>query len=62
MRGLDLGFTNPGGTWRKWYMCPFWLRWCGWCWGGVCGLLRPGSGRVCFFIMFVCVVSLDSLC
>ena len=24
--GLGLGFTNSGGTWRKWDMCLFWLR------------------------------------
>ena len=21
VRGLGLGFTNPGGTWGKWHMC-----------------------------------------
>ena len=21
VRGLGLGFTNPGGTWKKWDMC-----------------------------------------
>ena len=21
LRGLGLGFANPGGTWRKWGMC-----------------------------------------
>ena len=26
VRGLCLGFTNPGGTWGKWDMCVFWLR------------------------------------
>ena len=48
VRGLGLGFTNPGGTWGKWDMCVFWLRWCGcgWCWGRVGGRLEPGSGRV----------------
>ena len=33
VRGLGLGFTNPGGTWGKWDMCVFWLRWC-WGWVG----------------------------
>ena len=32
MRGLGLGFTNPGGTGGKWDMCVFWLQWGGWCW------------------------------
>ena len=57
MTGLGLGFTNSGGTWGKWDMCVFWLRWCGWCWGRVGGQLGPGS-----LVMSVCIVSLDSLC
>ena len=28
---LGLGFTNSGGTWEKWDVSEFWLRWCGWC-------------------------------
>ena len=50
LRGLGLGFTNPEGTWKKeGCVFVFWLRWCGWCvwcWGGVGGLLVPGSGMV----------------
>ena len=38
VRGLGLGFTNPGRTGEKWDMCVFCLRWC--------GRLGPGSGRV----------------
>ena len=40
VRGLRLGFTNPGGTGGKWDMCL--------CFGcsGVGGRLGSGSGRV----------------
>ena len=56
--GLGLGFTNSGGTWRKWGMCL-----CFGCdgVGGECvvgGLGHGGWGSV----MCVCVVSLYSLC
>ena len=44
--GLGLCFTNSGGTWGKWDMCVFWLRWCGWYWGRVGGCHGPGSGRM----------------
>ena len=44
-----LGFTNSGGTWGKWDMCVFWLRWC---WGGK--WFGPGSGRVGW--CYVCVL------
>ena len=55
MTGLGLGVTNPGGTWGKWDVSVFWLRWCGWCWGRVGGLGQGlgGWGGV----MFVCVES-----
>ena len=63
--GVGGGFTNSGGTWGKWDMC---LRFgC----GGVGGRLGPASGRVGGLVqslggwggvMYVCVVSLDSLC
>ena len=46
--GLGLGFTNSGGTWGKWDICVFWLRWCGCCWGRVGKRLGPGFGRVVF--------------
>ena len=48
--GLGLGFTHSGGTWRKWDVCVFWLRWCGWCWGRVGRRLGQGLGGwgVCF--------------
>ena len=59
VRGLGLGFTNPGGTWGKWDMCLCFG--CGGMGGGMGGLLWPGTGRV-GGIMYVCVVSLDSLC
>ena len=46
MRGLGLGFTNPGVTEGKRDMClVFWLRWCGWCWRGG-GKWRPAWARV----------------
>ena len=53
VRGLGLGFTNPGGTGGKWdmYLC-FGCNGVG---GGVGGLIGQGSGRVS-------VVSLDSFC
>ena len=57
---LGLGFTSSGGTWGKWEV--FWLRWCGWCWGRVVERLGPGSERVGWCVMYVCVVSLDYLC
>ena len=59
VRGLGLGFTNPGGTWRKRDMCL-----CFGC-GGVGGVrgvdwrLASRSGRM---VLCLCVVSLDSLC
>ena len=56
MRGLVLGFTNPVGTGRVGRVSVFGLRWC----GSVGGWLGPGSVRV-GGIMYVCVVSLDSL-
>ena len=31
MTGFGFGFINSGGTWGKWDMCVFWLRWCVWC-------------------------------
>ena len=38
-------FTNSGGTWGKWDMCVFCLRWCVWCWGRVDGFcLGQGIG------------------
>ena len=59
--GLDLGFTNYGGTWGKWDMCRCF------CYGGVGGVvgrvggrIGPGSGMVGWY--YVCVVSLDYLC
>ena len=55
---LGLGFTNSGGTWGKWDMCL-----CSGCIGvggewvsGLCQGLGGWGG------MYVCVVSLDSLC
>ena len=62
--GLGLGFTNSGGTWRKWNMCL-----CFGCggvggvgreWmvlGGVCGRLGPGSGMVLWYYACVCCES-----
>ena len=29
VRGLGLGFTNPGRTGEVGYVSVFWLRWCG---------------------------------
>ena len=62
MTGLGLGFTNSGGTWGKWAMCL-----CFGC-GGVAGVggewvggLGQGLGGW-GGVMYVCVVSLDSLC
>ena len=63
MRGLGLGFINPGGTGGKWDVCVFWLRRCGWCWGGAGGAVWSGSGRVWWCgVKSVFVVSLDYLC
>ena len=62
LRGLDLGFVNPGGTWGKWDMCLCFC--CGGVvgvegvWVGVLGQSLGGLGCV----MSVCVVSLDYLC
>ena len=58
MRGLGLGFTNPGGTGGKWDMSVFWLWWC---WGECVGFFGPslvGWGGV----KSVFVVSLDYFC
>ena len=60
--GLALGFTNSGGTWRKWDMCLYFG--CGgvgavggeWVGGLVQGLEGWGG------VMSVRIVSLDSLC
>ena len=51
MRGLGLGFTNPGGTWGKWDMCL-----CFGC-GSVGGRLGPGSGSVWWCYVCVCCES-----
>ena len=57
VRGLGLGFTNPGGTWGKvGYVSVFWLPWCGWCGGEVGGGLGERAG-----VMSVCVVILDAI-
>ena len=53
VRGLVLGFTNPGGTGEKCGLC----FGCGWCWRGVGGLLGPGSGRVGWCLVRVCCKS-----
>ena len=46
VRGLGLGFANPGGTWIKWDMCLCFC--CGGVGGvgGVVGRFTPRSGRV----------------
>ena len=56
-----LGFTKSGGTWGNWDMCLcFGCRSVGGVGGGRLG---PGSGRgVRCCVMYVRVVSLDSLC
>ena len=57
--GLDLGFTNSGGSWGKWDMCLcFGCGGVGGEWVGFLGQDLGGWDSV----MFVCVVSLDSLC
>ena len=58
LRGLGLGFANPGGTWRKWGMC-FGCGGCWWCCRGVGG---AALAIVWKGVMSVCVVSLDYLC
>ena len=40
--GLGLSFNNSGGTWEKWDVSVFWLRWC---WGRVGGRLGPQDLR-----------------
>ena len=54
MRGLGLGFINPGGTWGKWDMCL-----CFGCSGvgGVGGRLGSGSRRVWWCYVCVCYES-----
>ena len=61
MRGLGLGFTNPVGTWGVLDVCLcFGVRWYGLCrWGVDRGLDQGLEG--CCGVMFVLVVSLDSL-
>ena len=60
--GLGLTFTNSGGTWGKWDMCLCFGCGCVGCvggeWVGGLGQGLEGWGAV----MYVCVVSLDSLC
>ena len=60
--GLDVGFTNSGGTWGKWDMCLCFG--CGGV-GGVGGDWVSGLGQGLGGwggVMSVCVVSLDYLC
>ena len=60
--GLSLGFTNSGGTWGRWDMC-LCLGYGGL--GGVGGEWVGGLGQGLggwTGVMYVCVVSLDSLC
>ena len=60
VRGLGLGFTNPGGTGEKWDMCL--------CFGCVCGIEGSGLGGLGqglgggAGVKYVFVVSLDYLC
>ena len=63
VRGLGLGFTNPGGTGRKWDMCLcFDVGGVGGVGGGVGSWLATWA-RVCEGgVKSVFVVSLDSLC
>ena len=62
--GLGLGFTNSGGTWRKWDKCLCFgcggvgVGGVGGEWMGGLGLGLGGWDGV----MYVCVVSLDYLC
>ena len=52
VRGL--GFTNPGGTWRKWiWLCVLVAV----VLGGVGGLLGPGPERVGWCFVCVCCES-----
>ena len=59
--GLDLGFTNSGGTWGSGICVCVLLRWCGV--GGVGGewvgwrAFGPGSGRVGWCYVCVCCES-----
>ena len=48
VRGLGLGFTNPGGTWGKWDMCLCFG------YGGVGRRLGPGSGRMGWCYVYGC--------
>ena len=57
MTGLGLGFTNSGGTWGKWDMCPCFGRGgcgCGW---RVGGRLGPGSGWMVWCYVCMCCES-----
>ena len=59
---IGFGLYQSGGTWGKWDMCLCFG--CGGV-GGVGGEWVGGLGpdlRGCGDVMFVCVVSLDSLC
>ena len=60
--GWGLTFTNSGGTWGKWDMCLCFgcggVGCVGGEWVGGLGQGLEGWGAV----MYVCVVSLDSLC
>ena len=58
--GLYQSWRNRG---KVEYVSVFWLRWCGYCWGGgvVCGWSFPRSRRV-GGVKSVFVVSLDYLC
>ena len=61
--GLGLGFTNSGGTWGKWDMCLCFG--CSGVGGVVGGELVGGLGQGLGGwggVMYVCVVSQDSLC
>ena len=55
VRGLGLGFTNPGGTWGNWDMCLCFG--CGGVGGGGGGCLGPGSVRVGWCYVCVCCES-----
>ena len=59
MKGLGLGYTNPGGTWGKWDMCRcFGCGGVGGVGGGeMSGWPGPGSGRVGWSYVCVCCES-----
>ena len=54
--GLSQFWRNMG---KVGYVYVFWLQWCGWCWGRVCGWIGPGRVVLCLCVLSVWIPCVD---